>query len=531
MSLHAKISLGAAAAMLASVLVTLFLNMGMFRQETRQTVERELMDMASIVALFPEVRSGLRGLPSGGTIQALVQQILASSRSVDQITVCNMQRIRYSHSNPDFIGLVQEGDDVKEVLFQARRYVSPENIQLDDATGGFMRAYAPVFDGDEQLGFVIAGVRRERVVNASGQLTVSALVYGMAGLVVGLMGAMLLAHSANRNLHGLEPQEIIEVYARHDTLIEAMHEGVIAINNRGRITLVNASARRLLGLGDRVVDGMAIDSVMPDPRLPTVVATGEAEYGREKRIASRVFIANMVPVRERDRVVGAVETFQDRTQVVRMAEELTGIRQLVEALRASSHEFSNKLHVILGLLELAEYEQAKQYVQATQSSHGQLHTRMLRAFREPMLAGLMLGKFSVARERGVSLEVDEESQIGAVMPESLAHTLVLVLGNLIDNAMDAVRENRNRDGRIVVDIRERNDTIHLTVRDNGPGVPYDLREMIFVRGFSTKGDGRGTGLHLVKQEMEVRGGAVSVRTEFGETVFTVRLPKNGGRVE
>ncbi len=527
MSLRSKITLGATAAIAVAALVTLYLNVGMFSEQTRQGVERGLMDVATLIAQQTEIQEGLLDTPYSGVVQSRVQRVLDLASGVDQLTVCNMQRIRYSHSNPEFIGLIQEGDDVKEVLYQARRYFTYDDVSPEDASGGYLRAYAPVFHDNVQVGFVIAGARRERVDNLVGHLTVSAAVFALAGLAAGVIGAVILAHRASKNLLGLEPEEITRVYRQHAGLIEAMHEGVVAIDKRGRISLLNPSARQLLGLGERQVDGLEVDRVLPTPRLPSVVATGEAAFGVEKRIGDKVFIANMVPVRQNDAVVGAVETFQDRTQLIRMAEELTGIRQLVEALRASSHEFSNKLHVILGLLELGQFDEAKKYVQSTQSEHGALHTRLLRTFREPMIAGLMLGKFSVARERGIAMDLTQGSGLRSLLPEPLAHSLVLVLGNLVDNALDALRDQTDPKGRLTVDIHEKGGTIVLRVEDNGPGIPFHMHDLIFRRGFSTKGEGRGTGLHLVRQEMELLGGRIDVSSGGGRTVFYAAMPMGG----
>lgn len=530
MSLQAKITLGSAAAMLAAALVTLFLNIGMFRNYAAASTERELLDIAGVVAQFPEVVLGLRGSPYNGVVQSRVRKVLAAVKSVDEITVCDMHRIRYSHNNPEFIGMLLEGDDFKEVLYQAKRYVATVPSP-DDASGGFMRAYAPVFDGTEQIGFVIAGAPREKLENSVGNLSLSAVVFMLAGLCAGMIGAVIIAHRASKNLLGLEPEEITQVYREHAGLMEAMHEGVVAINSRGRISFINASARKLLDLGDRQVDGLEIDLVMPNPRLPSVIATGEAVFEYEKRINNRLFIANMVPVKENDRVVGAVETFQDRTQLIRMAQELTGIRQLVEALRANSHEFSNKLHVVLGLLELGDYEQAKKYVQSAHSDHGKLHTKMLRTFKEPMIAGLMLGKVSVAKEQGVDLLLNDGSGLAFLLPAELSHSLVLILGNLIDNAVESARNNPGRDGTIRVDIRGDARTIYLQVEDNGAGIAPGNLEIIFRRGFSTKGEGRGTGLHLVRQEIGLLGGSVDATSAPGRTVFSVRLPVSATETE
>lgn len=520
MKLKSRITLGAASAIALAGLITLLLTAHMLAGSARRNLYRELTNTAALVAQFPEIKLGLRESPFNGTVQARVQRIIDAIRGIDHITVCNMQRIRYSHTNPEFIGMVQEGDDVREVMYQAKSYVRPAS----ETPEGFIRAYAPVLDGEEQIGFVIAGASDARLRDAVGQQIASAFVYMLAGASAGLIGAAFLGHRASKTLQGLEPEEITKIYREHGGMIEAMHEGVVAINNRGRISLINASARKLLDLGDSQPEGLEIDRIIPNPRLPTVIATGEAVFEYEKRINNRVFIANMVPIRTGERVVGAVETFQDRTQIIRMAEELTGTRQLVQALRASSHEFSNKLHVILGLLELGEWEQAKKYVQSAQHEQGKVHTRMLRAFREPMIAGLMLGKISAAREQGVNLVVTPESSIDGPLAAAQAHSLVLVLGNIIDNAVDAVRSRPDRKGTISVDVAVAKGAVRLKIEDDGPGISPDNREQIFQRGFSTKGEGRGTGLHLVRQEVTLLGGGIEVKSIPGKTVFTVDLP-------
>lgn len=530
MSLNSRITIGGAVAIFVAIAIFLYSTMRYSEHDKRRAMEEGLLCLASMVAQYPEVMNGLTDSPDTEQVQRRIQSILASNPNVDQITVCNMMRIRYSHTNPEFIGKPQEGDDIKEVIYQAKRYVS-SNISLPGIdTSRMLRAYAPVFNGETQIGFVITEIDIDRFARIIRHFDMTMLVYAVAGLSAGVTVIFLVGQIVRNALLGLEPDRLAQVYREHAGLIEAMHEGVIGVNRRGRITLINKRARELLEVENSVTEGMEIDKVMPNPHLARVISTGEAEFDYEKRMKNRTFIASMVPVRENERVVGAVETFQDRTQLLRMAEELTGIKQLVEALRASSHEFSNKLHAILGLLELGEYDHAKEYIQQTQQSHGQLQRRMLHAFKDPMIAGLMLGKYNVAKEQGVELVITPGSSLGPLHSETISHSLVLIIGNLVDNAFDAVREGKPENGCITLDIKQDNRIITMRVRDNGVGIPPENAEAIFSRGFSTKGEGRGTGLHLVRQEVTMLGGDIAVRNGKGETVFMVSIPdkESGG---
>lgn len=527
MSLQSKITLAIAAILLLSASVTLTLNSGILFQGTDRAVAHNLTDVAKIVSVMPPVVQGLGRSHEADGIQEAVATVTAATDGVDQIMICDMHRIIRSHTDTELLGLVHTGDDVKEALNLAQSYViTVQDEAVENRNLGLMlRAYMPIFSDGEQIGVIAAGIRKSRLWNEKAHLMLSATVFALAGLCIGLIGAIILAHKAKDTLLGLEPDEITQLYREHMGLIEAMHEGVVAINSRGRVSMTNKSARALLGLGDDQLQGLEIDRIMPGTRLPNVISTGQAEFDFEMRMNGKVLIANMVPVLENGRVVGAVETFQDKTLIIRMAEELIGIRHLVEALRASSHEFSNKLHVILGMLELGEYERAKQFIQETQQEHGKLHKQLLQTFRDPMIAGLMLGKFSVGKEQGVDLVVTPESRVDLIKSSALSHSLVVILGNLVDNAMEAARGNVEHNGCVSVDIRQADGSIAISVEDNGTGVEPENFDAIFRRGFSTKGKGRGTGLHLVRQEIELLGGSIAVESVPGRTVFTAVVPE------
>lgn len=213
-------------------------------------------------------------------------------------------------------------------------------------------------------------------------------------------------------------------------------------------------------------------------------------------------------------------------------------RGLTDALRSQSHEFANTVHVISGLLELGRTEEAVAFIE--RSSYGGLLTASAVApgVRSPELAALLLVKVITARERGVTLDVSEDSALGApTTPDvSSLHTDALVIvGNLVDNAVDAV----GPDGQVRVLLHADGARLLLRVDDDGPGVPAHLHHQVFKAGFSTKVPGdrehsRGIGLALVRRVVDRRDGEVVIGTgDLGGARITVELPlplpTSGGR--
>lgn len=519
MRLLTRITLMIVAIVLLSATVTIALSTAMFIRRTNKTLERALLNMAETVAQLPVVKLGLREPPARGDIQHQVENIRESFSDVDFITVCNMRSERYAHPNPGVIGLTFKGGDETEVVQSAARYVSTAEGTL----GVSVRAFVPVFDGGEQVGFVVAGSLVRRIEDLHWQMINYSAIYLVSGLVIGILGALLLARKLKGILLGLEPEELAQLYRDYIGMVEAVHEGVIAIDANGVISMSNESARQLLGKEGKELKGMKLDEVMPNSRLPDVMRTGQAEYDREQHIRGTVVITNRVPIIQKGKTLGAVETFRDRTLLVRLAEELTGARQLVEALRASTHEFFNKLQVLLGLLDMEQYDRAKRYIIDLQQYQSVRNKQLLHAFKDPVIAGLMLGKIGYCREQNVQLTITPESRIDVIENGAASHSLVTVLGNLIDNAVESARNILGGEGRVLVDVQHCRGEVKVVVRDNGAGIRPDQLEAVFNRGFSTKGDGRGIGLYLVRQELRALGGDIAVVSRPGETVFTATL--------
>jgi sensor histidine kinase regulating citrate/malate metabolism len=321
---------------------------------------------------------------------------------------------------------------------------------------------------------------------------------------------------------GLEPAEIAAILEQREAMLHGIREGVVAVDRAGQITIVNEEARRLLSL-PHGIEGWPILEVIPDSGLPSVLGSGTAETDKSTQLNGRAIVVSRIPVHIRGRLVGAIATFRDQTELEELARELQGARSYANTLRAQAHEFSNKLHTIAGLLELGWYDQAVTFITQTTREHQAWIDDLPGRIADPSLVALLVGKASVASERGIVFSVSGRSRLGPT--NGLSDVLATVTGNLIENAFDAVEGQPRRE--VVVHLRERDGEIRAEVRDSGPGVPRPLIAKIFETGFSTKDTPlgpRGLGLALVKRLVMQHGGEVRVRNDGG-AVFTVRLPR------
>lgn len=519
--LQSKIILGITIILALSSIITMFLSMKMMLSNTDKSIERNLYNIGETVSQLPQVIDGLKVTPEKSGIQDKLLDIMESSSDIDYIVVCNLDGIRYSHPNPELLGQPLVGNDDGRIRAGSGRYISTAEGTL----GLAIRAFVPVFDYDQKtrLGYVAVGTLRASIQNAQRQLISSYIIYLFSGLVIGVAGAYILARNIKRSLLGLEPDDLARLYRENKGMMEALHEGIIAIDKNNSVTLINESAKELLGLDENSL-GKDVSHILPNSRLPVVAATGKAEYDQDQTVSGRVIITNRVPILEKGKATGAIATFRDKTMMIQLAEQLTGTNQLVSSLRANTHDFMNKLHTILGLLELSEYDRAKEFILEIQQRQQELNKRLFNNFKDPVIAGLILGKINGCNEQGVRMTVSPKSYIGEIHDKEFSHTLITIIGNLIDNAIESARSLDEGEGCVSLCVSQVDSEVYLEVRDNGIGISEENREMIFKREFSTKGAGRGMGLYLIRKEIDRLGGNIEVTSDKTQTVFSVRLP-------
>ncbi|MEP7224239.1 MAG: sensor histidine kinase [Actinomycetota bacterium] len=506
---------------LAIIVLTLGTGLAVSIVEARNQLDKQSgqqsLAIARTVAATPEITRAFHAPHPADIIQPIAERIRHAT-GASFVVVANRDGIRYSHPNPAKLGK-RVSTDFGPIL-SGKTFVGVQTGSL----GKSVRAKVPLYENGRIIGLVSIGLL-ERKVSAQlrADLPVILIPPGI-GLLLGIGGSVLLARRIKRQTFDLEPDEIAALLEQREAMLHGIREGTLATDNAGRVTLVNDEAKRLLDLDDAAV-GRRLAEIVPPGHVREVL-TGNVELPDQLVLVNdHLLVVNRMPVSVRGQAIGAVITLRDRTQLEELVRERDEARDLAKALRAQEHDFSHKLHVVAGLIELGRYDEAIRFINDSSLVHQALVGSIVDNVGDPALVALLLGKAAIASERGIELRVTEETRL----PEDLedAASLISVVGNLVDNALDAVAATRTGSGWIEVTIRDEPDGILLRVHDSGPGIDPDLAEEIFEDGFTTKvargANRRGLGLALVQQAVRRRGGYVTVENAGG-ALFTAVLP-------
>lgn len=475
---------------------------------------------ASTIAELPEVQELVQQPEGWKSLYPIIENLRIIHGS-DYIVVMNQERIRYSHPVYSRLGTISQGKD-ETAAFAEHEYLSKAKGEL----GISVRAFVPILDKEnEQVGVVLVGNILPTFAQILAELKKEITLLLFLTLLFGASGSWVLARHIKRETFQLEPHQISRMLVERTAAFNAMHEGVIAIDNNETITVFNEKAMQMFGISGDVI-GRRIREVIHDTRLPEVLERSEPIYNQEISVQHRNIVSNRVPIKVRDATIGAVAIFQDRTDATKLAEELTGVKTFVEALRVQNHEHMNKLHTISGLIQLGKLEEALQYVFQTTEEQEELTRFLSKHIHHESLAGLLISKVSRGKELGIELLIDKHTGLDR-FPEDLDHhDFVLILGNLIENSYAALKDDNQEKKQVYLYINQDEDRCEIVVEDNGSGIPENIKQNIFDYGFTTKGtDGSGIGLYLISQIVEKGGGEIQVTSEPGEgTAFYLSFP-------
>ncbi len=486
------------------------------RRDARATATDRAVSVAQAVADSPTITEALGTGDPSSLIQPYADRVYRDA-DVDFVTVMSMDRIRYSHPNPDNIGKEFVGDVGGAP--EGRVFTQ----QFTGTLGPSMRAVVPVFapDGSDRVvamvsvGITIASIDKH-LRNDLELIGISALLV----LGVGLAGTWLVGRRLRRQTHGLGAAEITRMYEYYTAVLGAVREGLLLLDTSGRVQLVNDEARRLLDLPDDVL-GRPLAELGLAPGLVEAALGRTAEADDIYLAGDRVLVVSSSPATWQGADVGAVVTLRDHTELRAVTGELDVVRDLSDSLRAQNHESANRLHTMVSLIELGRVDEAVDFATEELQVAQLLTDRVVGAVGDPVVEALLLGKNADAAERGIELRIE------GGLPENdvPARDLVTVLGNLVDNAFEALAAADVR--RVRVTLGGDPTAVVVTVEDSGPGLDDDAAAHALERGWSTKASGEGghgVGLALVAQVARRHGGEVEIgRSDLGGARFTVTL--------
>ncbi|MFD1830197.1 MULTISPECIES: sensor histidine kinase [Streptomyces] len=502
------------------------------REQAESSARHRVTAVAAAVAGSPAVPEAIGSGDPSELLQPYAERVRRDT-GVTFVTIMDPDGIRWTHPEPDrigrpfvgHIGPAQRGETFHETY--------------TGTLGPSVRVVTPVRDGAGRIvGLVSAGIAVERIsAEVERQMAVLLAVAGGA-VVLGGLGTYVVNARLRRHTHGMNAAELSRMHAYHQAALHAVREGLVMLDGQRRVALINDGARELLGLAGRDVVGLGVAELgLPAPLTGALLAS-EPRVDEVHLTDERVVVVNTSPVSGGERR-GTVVTLRDHTELQALTGELDSVRGFAEALRSQAHEAANRLHTVVSLIELGREREAAEFATAELELAQALTDQVVAAVAEPVLAALLLGKAAQANERGVELVLAGDSRVDdGVLPEDLPpRDLVTVLGNLIDNALEAASPESAGPAaaapgtaRVTVTVRASREELLLRVADSGPGIAPDEAGEVFRRGWTTKeagapGRGRGLGLALVRQTVRRHGGTVVLsRGPEGGARFTVRLP-------
>ena len=487
-------------------------------------IGKRALQVSRTVAQIPLVKQQIVKEHPEGHLQSLAEQIRREV-GAEFIVIGNRNGIRFSHPKTDRLGKKMVGGDNAPALERGESYVS----RAVGTLGPSIRGKVPIFAEDGSIiGVVSVGYLQENVrgIIYDQQLKVGALEGVL--VVFGILGAVSISNRFKRAIFGLEPEQIARLLTERETIIDSIREGIVAIDREAKVTVVNRQAIDILGKDSEAqVIGQPIRDVLPGAKLSRILSGGEQRHDQELEVNDVIMLINTVPMLEKGEIIGAVASFRRRDELDILAKQFSQVKGYSEMLRAQTHEYSNKLHTIAGLIQTDHNREALELICQETAGYQGLIAFLAKAVPYPVLAAFIIGKYNHAQELRIEFEIDPDSQLKDVPSELSREKLVTILGNLIDNAFDAALQGENQT-KVKLSMTDAGNDLVFEIEDSGTGIPTERSEQIFKRGFTTKQNDRGQGLYLVEKALKDLGGQITLgNSDLGGALFSVFIPKRG----
>lgn len=515
LSLQLKMFIFSFIIVLFSILTSGFLMIHNISDAFEKEFGARAIAIARSIAQFTEIQQHIGTDKGFEAIQPIAERIRLAT-DVDYIVIFDMQGVRYSHPSASKLGTILESSEDRQALSQHEYISKAYGIQ-----GFSIRAFVPILneDGTKQVGVINVGILSPKWYHLVKEYRLDIFISLLWGILIGFLGSILIANHLKRQTLNLEPYEIARIVQERSGIMQAMDVGVLATNEEGEITFINHLARKYTQF-------FGEDAKLQDLFSKTWLSDEKLEVHEQHRpllLFDQMYLVRTFPIYINAKNAGFVIMMTDRKDAHILAEELTGIRVLVDSLRAQHHEYMNRLHSIAGLIQLNRDEEALLLIINEISDEEEIIQQLRDKIHDYSIQGLLLGKHSRAKELGVTLLIDEDSYLNEETSGFSSGDLVTIIGNLLDNAMESCLQKEHRD--VCLFIQGTQDALYIEVQDSGIGIEGDPYK-IFDYGFSTKKNkaDHGIGLALVKQLVEANYGTIEVSTEVNiGTTITITI--------
>lgn len=504
----------------------------------KDKTDRNLQNISETIATSP---SFMENDIQNGTAQDQVNlmryldSLKKSLYDVDVISIVNKNNQRFYHTNHSLIGTQYDGEQPDFSPVEKTFYI----VNTNGPSGAQRRAYSALYsETGEYLGFIMVIILTEHVNENITQIITTYAILAVVAIVIELFITSRISKSIKNSLLGYEPDTISAMYLVRDNILESLKEGVIAVDKNGTILFTNNSAVKMLDKSSTATEfiGKNIEQIKNGNVIKTVLNGSEKEFGIQgQRMDGTDVIIDRIPIKHEEDPIDTICILHDRAEYTKLMEDLAGTRYLVDSMRANNHDFTNKLHVILGLIQMEMYDQATSYIENITMVQRASISKIMNCISEPALAALLIGKTARAAELNVKFTLRDGSHFSNTDMHIPTEVLITVIGNLIENAfesMNAKEPNPSNPNELIIGLFSKEDSILITVDDTGLGISEENKQRIFENGFSTKGENRGTGLYQVKTMVENFGGLITVDSQENVgTSFFVFFQKEKRKID
>ncbi len=439
---------------------------------------------------------------------------------VDVISIVDQDNIRRYHTNHALIGTTYTGAFPDFGLHPQGFYTENQN----GPSGPQRRAYCEVYSDDgTYIGFTMTIMLKKNIRGSTARIVLLFAIVTILACLIELIISRKISHLIKQKLLGYEPDTFTSMFTIRDNILESISDGIVAADKNGDVLFANKAAEKMLS-------GQSPQSLVKKFVKP-VLSSGEPLLNlSEKTLCGTELLIDVNPVHEGGKISGATAILHDRTEYTRLMEDLSGTKYLVDSMRANNHDFTNKLHVILGLIQIGEYSQATEYIENISIIQRETVSLVMKSIDSPAFAALLIGKIARSSECNVKFILREGSHFKQGDIDFPTEALITICGNLIENALDAMNFSASPGSsgikELVFGVFTKPSSLLITVDDTGCGISEENKLKVFDNGFSTKGKGRGIGLYHTKQLVESLGGTISFESQEGSgTSFTVSFAK------